>query len=335
MAGKPAPANEVAFLRSIERLVFAGGRRPRNLILPIGDDAAAFRVRPGCQALISTDALVEGVHFDLSYFSPEDLGWKALAVNLSDIAAMGGRPTFFTTSLAVPRGTSAQFLKRLYRGMLELARETGVTLIGGDTCSSPSGLFLDVTILGEVEPSKMVTRQGGRPGDLLYVSGALGGSAIGLEFLKRRIRPSSGGKELSRRHLRPRPRLELARKLIRRCAVNAMIDLSDGLSTDLNHLARESRVGAIICAEKIPTTPLSSKLSSLLPASLLHYSLNGGEDYELLFSVPARDQKKVPRELDGIPITEIGHLTGGKPGCWISTGGKQQPLPPSGYDHFS
>jgi thiamine-monophosphate kinase len=226
-------SSEAQMIRAIQRI--AGHPKDRRLALSIGDDAAAFRTDPDCLTLVSTDALVEGIHFDLAYCSPEDVGWKALAVNLSDIAAMGGTPLYATTSIALTRRISADFVTRLYRGLASIARQHAVTLIGGDTCRSLHGIFLDVTIIGEVAPMQMLTRQGAKPGDLLYVTGELGGSSAGLELLSRSRKKISRSAAI-RRHLRPQPRCAAGRLLAEQKLVSAMIDLSDGLSTDLSRL---------------------------------------------------------------------------------------------------
>jgi thiamine-monophosphate kinase len=309
-----------------------------GLRLSIGDDAAAFRPSARHLTLISTDALVENVHFDLRYFSPADLGWKALAVNLSDIAAMGGRPLYATTSIAFPRGLTARFVEDFYKGLASLAKQHGVVLIGGDTCSSQRDIFVDVTVIGEIEPAKIVTRSGARPGDLLYVTGALGGSAMGLEWLTRSSTNAWGAlakrrkSSLVQRHLRPEPRCAAGRFLADRRLPSAMIDVSDGLSTDLGHLCQQSQVGAIVDAKRIPL-PKSSSLSIPQLHDWLGYALNGGEDYELLFAVPSRRRKKVPRAIQGLPIHEIGFFTS-RPGTWLVQGDQQTEFFPSGFDHF-
>lgn len=334
MAPRNVLKSELLLIRSVRHQARRLEARAGGLVVPMGDDAAAFRPGAGQLTLISCDGLVEGVHFDLRYFRPEDLGWKALAVNLSDIAAMGGTPRYFTTTLAMPRTTSEQFVKKLYHGMLQLARLKGVALIGGDTCVSPKGIFLDVTILGEVPDRELIARSGARSGDLLYVTGRLGVSAMGLECLKKK-QPAWGRDSVyAQRHLRPMPRLEIGRLLASRYGASAMIDLSDGLSTDLNHLARESGVGAVVQAGNIPLPRVQQKLASLLPQSLLDYALHGGEDYELLFALPPHLKKHLPEKIGKVPMTQVGIMTGQVKGCWLESAGKRERLRPGGFDHF-
>jgi thiamine-monophosphate kinase len=324
-------SSEAQMIRVIQRIT--GRAKDRRLVLPIGDDAAAFRTRPGRLILVSTDALVEGIHFDLTYCSPEDVGWKALAVNLSDIAAMGGTPLYATTSLALTRKTSADFVARLYRGLASIARQHAVTLIGGDTCRSPQGIFLDVTIIGEVKPAHMLTRQRARPGDLLYVTGELGGSSVGFELLSRSRRkiPRSA---MIRRHLRPQPRCAAGRFLAERKLASAMIDLSDGLSTDLARLCEQSGVGALVEASQLPLAKLPGRQGQYLHRDLRQHALHGGEDYELLFAVPPRLSQPIPEQIDGLPVHRIGRVTRAT-GVWLLDGQRKLRLHPGGFDHFA
>ena len=324
-------SSEAQMIREIQRIT--GPAKDRRLVLPIGDDAAAFRTRPGRLILVSTDALVEGIHFDLTYCSPEDVGWKALAVNLSDIAAMGGTPLYATTSIALTRKTSADFVGRLYRGLASIARQHAVTVIGGDTCRSPQGIFLDVTIIGEVEPTHILTRQRARPGDMLYVTGELGGSSVGLEQLSR-SRMKVPRSATIRRHLRPQPRCAAGRFLAKRKLASAMIDLSDGLSTDLARLCEQSGVGALVEASQLPLAKIPGRQRELLPNPLLHYALHGGEDYELLFAVPPRFSQRVPGQIDGLPVHRIGCVTRAT-GIWLLDGQEKHRLNPGGFDHFA
>ena len=328
LSGFPSEAH---MIREIRRI--SASPTNRRLALSIGDDAAAFRTRPGRLILVSTDALVEGIHFKLSYCSAEDLGWKALAVNLSDIAAMGGTPLYVTTSIALPRGVAPDFVRRFYRGLTAIARKHAVTLIGGDTCRSMRGIFIDVTIIGEVEPRQMLTRHGAKPGDLIYVTGELGASGVGLELLSRSRKPAPRS-AATRRHLRPQPRCTAGRFLAERKLASAMIDLSDGLSTDLGHLCSQSGVGALIEASRIPLAKIAARHRRLLRNAPLQYALHGGEDYELLFAVPSRLSQCVPRQIDGLPVHNIGWITRST-GLWLLDGQERQRLHAGGFDHFA
>ena len=234
----------------------------------------------------SSDALIEGIHFERKWTSARDLGWKALAVNLSDIAAMGGNPLYALTTLGIPPKIPSGFIADFYRGLNKLASRHGVALVGGDTCSSPKDLFIDVTILGEVKSRQLLTRSGARPGDVLFVTGTLGESAIGLELLKTGSKASRPRNHFIERQLRPTPRLVIGRYLSSHRIASALIDVSDGLSTDLHHLCEQSQVGAMIEESTIPLPKLSAAIKVELAKSPINYALNGGEDYELLFAVP-------------------------------------------------
>ena len=325
---------ESQIISQIQRITQKKRTSRDRLILSIGDDAAAFRPRPGYVMLVSSDALIEGIHFDRKSTSAEALGWKALAVSLSDIAAMGGGPLYLTTTLGIPPETPSRFVAGFYRGLNGLASRHGVAVVGGDTCSSPKGLFIDVTILGEVKTREMLTRSGARPGDSLYVTGTLGESAIGLEFLKRKSKISLTRNRFIERHLRPIPRLSIGRYVSSHRLASALIDISDGISTDLHHLCKQSQVGAVIEECKIPLPKLTIGMKAQLVTSLLDYALNGGEDYELLFSVPAKRRHLVPSHIDGIPVQEIGKITGQRGTCWIKEGKRTRRLPAGGFDHF-
>jgi thiamine-monophosphate kinase len=334
MTARQVFTSEVDLIRQIQEFAGQARRVPPQVRLSIGDDAAAFQLRHGMLALLSMDALVEGVHFDLNYFTPEDLGWKSLAVNLSDIAAMGGKPLCFATSIALPKQDNRSFIRKLYRGMMDLANRYGVVLVGGDTCASPREVFLDLVIIGEVKPADIVRRAGAQPGDSIFVSGELGGSAMGLELLKSRGRQRRAAHVLAKRHLRPVPRCELGQLLAQKHLVSAMIDLSDGLSTDLYRLCESSQVGAVIEASRIPIAPIPAGEQSHLDHEVLHYAVNGGEDYELLFTVPSSIKNRVPHFLGEIPLREIGRITKEVGKSWIQVKGHIDRLYPGGFDHF-
>jgi thiamine-monophosphate kinase len=333
MSARRQPPTEAQFIEKIERIACQAPSR-RSVALSIGDDAAAVRVRSDRLLLVSCDALVEGVHFNLNYFSPEDLGWKALAVNLSDIASMGGIPLYATTTIALPKATPVSFVEEVYRGLAMLASQHRVALIGGDTCASRYGVFLDVTIIGEVQPRRMVTRGGARPGDLLYVTGELGGSAMGLELLADPSRLNQHIAAMVKRHIRPQPRCAVGVFLADHGLASAMIDVSDGLSSDLHHLCERSRVGAVVHSEQIPLPRVSRSQINRFSSDLLSYALNGGEDYELLFTVPQRLKRDVPPSIRGLTVHEIGHITRETGVCWLWQGERRTKLSPSGFDHF-
>jgi thiamine-monophosphate kinase len=303
-----------------------------DLIAGIGDDAAILRPSANSELLITTDLLVEEIHFDLSYTSPAQLGHKALAVNLSDIAAMGGRPRYFLLGFACPRPLAEGFLDNMIDAMMSLAREHGVALIGGDTCTARRSLFINITLIGECAPGKSVRRNTARPGDSIYITGALGGSALGLDLLRSGIRFSQEGERDEKTaalsaHLLPQPRVELGAAIGERGLATAMIDISDGLSSDLNHICDESGVGAEVDAEAI----------RIASGASLKQALNGGEDYELLFTVsPDRvaEIETLRTDFPNIEISKIGSITTSQE-RWLISEGKRYSLIPRGYDHFA
>lgn len=280
----------------------------------IGDDAAVFAPSAGAEIVVTTDMLVEGVHFDLAYFEAEEIGHKALAVNLSDIAAMGAEPLYALTSLALPDSTPDDFVAALYRGLGELARRHRVDVIGGNLSRSPGPLVIDVTLLGESR-SGFLSRDGARPGDLVAVTGVLGKASAGLAALRTHGRKAlTLYPELAAAQLCPVPRLEEGRKLLGRAT--AGMDISDGLASDLHHLARESGVGIRLEEASLP----------LAPGVTLENALNGGEDYELLVTVPAPapDLHCIGVVTGNAGVVEMRHPDG-----------RITPLPPRGWDHFA
>lgn len=303
-----------------------------HVAIGIGDDAAAFRWQAGSLGLATSDMLLEGVHFDLSYCDPRRLGRKSLAVNLSDMAAMGGKPRSFLLSLGLPPSVQVGFIDAFVAGMLELAGEFGVTLVGGDTCSSRSGLVISVTLYGEQEHGRILRRGGARPGDALFVTGAPGDSALGLELLRKGLKEGS----CIERHLDPRPRVREGLALADAGLATAMIDISDGLLADLGHIADSSGVGARIRLDRLP---LSAEFAARFdPERERGYSmaLGGGEDYELLFTATPERSRDV-RELFsrfGTPVTEIGEITSNHGIVVLSPEGEAVSMGKQGYDHF-
>lgn len=315
----------------IERIAAKAGRED-GLRIGIGDDAAATEPTPGCLTLTTSDMLVEGVHFDLSFCAPQTLGRKSLAVNLSDIAAMGAKPRWFLLSLAIPPSLSVEFLDRFTAGALEMAAEFGVTLIGGDTCSSKGGLVISITAMGEQKPERIAARSGAKEGDLIFVTGALGDSALGLELL-RMGKPDGEG---VKRHLDPTPRVKEALILSERGIPTAMIDVSDGLLADLGHILEMSGKGALLRLEALPLSPFFREMAVKSHDDPYRLPLSGGEDYELIFTAPpAREEEILSLFGKGsIPVSRIGVITPGKGITLLSPDGSPYHPGKQGYNHF-
>jgi len=301
----------------------------------IGDDAAVFKVKAGFECLVTTDLLIEGVHFDLSYTGPKDLGYKALASNLSDIAAMGGEPLLYFVSIAAPGEMDFRDFKRIFAGMEEAA--AGARLAGGDTSGTPGPLFISVSVIGQVEKGRAVKRTGAKPGDGIWVTGTLGDSAAGLEILKAGAGTITRGAEkyLISRHLRPEARVEAGRLLNKSGVASSMIDISDGLSSDLRHIADASGAGAVIFEEKLP---ISRELTAYAGRErAVRLSLSGGEDYELLFTVRGlKGERGLPAlgKRAGVTFTKIGEVLKGDRAYLELENGIRKALKPEGYEHF-
>ena len=298
-----AALHEVGVIERIRRRV----RGTSSVVVGIGDDAAVLRAPRRGRLLFASDMLVEGVHFHRRSVPARWIGWKALACNVSDIAAMGGHPRWAVVSLGLPPSTPVRFVDALYDGLERCARRFGMTIVGGDTVRSPR-VVVDVAILGTVEPSHLVLRSGAQPGDVLFVTGRLGGSLR------------------SGRHARFVPRLGEAQALVRRLRVHAMMDLSDGLASDLWQMSRASRVTLRVDASRIPVARA---------AGTVYHALMDGEDFELLFAVSPRAAARVPRRLGSCPVTRIGHV-GGR-GVRVELehpGGRVSLLVPQGFQHF-
>jgi thiamine-monophosphate kinase len=319
---------EFGFIDLIARKV----RPSAAVTIGIGDDAAAFQWQSNCLALATTDMLLEGVHFDLSFCDPSRLGRKSLAVNLSDIAAMGGKPHSFLLSLAIPESISINFLNDFSSGLLEIADEFGVTLIGGDTCASRGGLVIGITLFGEQEEQTIIQRCTARPGESIFVTGFLGDSALGLKLLQE----GQGEGKAVTRHLDPTPRVHEGLALAEAGLPCAMIDISDGLLSDLGHITKKSSVGARLYLDKIPLSEEYSKYFEADGHERYSLALGGGEDYELLFTAPAYRKLEVEelfRKFD-TPVSEIGEITS-IPGIQvISPAGEMVHGIATGYDHF-
>lgn len=292
----------------------------------IGDDCAVLRLGPGRDSLVTTDFTLEGVHFRREWHPPESVGHRCLARGLSDIAAMGGEPIAAFLSLALPRDLPQAWVGRFARGLINLARKHGLTLAGGDTSASPNGILADIIVVGTVPRSKAILRSAARPGDRIFVSGELGASAAAVARMiasRKKVNPRD-----YRLHFYPEPRIELGRILREKQLASAMVDTSDGLSTDLAHICEESGVGAALDSALIPLGRVGKP-----PREVdLDLALHGGEDYELLFT--ARPGKRVPAQIAGVAITQIGHITRGRK-IFISEADRvAYELQPGGWEHF-
>jgi len=309
-----------------------------QLVRGIGDDCAVIRRGPDLVELVTTDTLVSGVHFDPAWHPPELLGRKAAAVNLSDIAAMGGRPRYAFLSLGLPSDFEPEWLNSLMTGFLARLEECGAILAGGDTVSSPKGAVLSVTILGEAPADRVLLRSGAAAGDLILVSGLLGEAAAGLELCRGGYyeKDAATWHPLRKAHLDPDPELELGAVLAGSGMVSAMMDLSDGLATDLAHLCRESGVGAEVEAAALPLSELLRQAAGLLNCDACRWGLTGGEDYRLLLTVPEDRQTEltglVRREL-ARELYPVGRITAA-PGVFLVDRHGRREITDTGYDHF-
>ncbi len=309
-------------------------RKAGDVRLGIGDDAAVVRQSKCRELVLTTDLSVEGVHFLFSLHPPRCVGHRAVARSLSDIAAMGSVPRFVLISLALSRRVSRSWAEQFYAGASALAQRQGVALVGGDTALVSGRVLIDVVAVGEVKRSGAVPRSGARPGDQLFVSGRLGLSALGLVLLRRgsKNRPGqTGAREAIHAHLYPEPRVGLGRYLSERRLASALIDLSDGLSTDLRRLCEASGVGARVWADRIPAPEVLHGVAK----TPIELALHGGEDYELLFAVPRSKVFRIPAHFRGVPIHSIGEVQRSRECILVRTDGDEVPLKPGGFDHFA
>ncbi len=314
--------NEFEFIKNIKK---------KYRLDLIGDDCAILPKDPNSDLLISSDLLVEDIDFRLDWTSPEMLGHKALAVSLSDIAAMGGTPEWALLSIGIPESLwSSKFLDRFYDGWHELAKHHDVKLAGGDISRTPNKLVIDSTVGGSVETGSAIVRSGARVGDSIYVTGPLGGAAAALRLLNQGERIGAGSKDvLLKKQVAPEARVAIGKQLRESGAVTAMIDLSDGVSSDLMHLCRASNVGAVIVANELPFEADVMEVAGSVDA-MLDIVLNGGEDFELLFTAP---QEKIST-LNLTDVFRIGEVTGTVGVIELERDGKRELLPPGGYRHF-
>jgi thiamine-monophosphate kinase len=304
------------------------GGRNRAVLTGIGDDCAVLRLLAGRDSLVTTDFTLEGIHFRRDWHPPESVGHRCLARGLSDIAAMGGEPVAVFLSLALPRDLAQSWVGRFARSLISLAEKHGATVAGGDTAESPDGILADIIVVGTVPKGKTILRSGAKAGDGIFVSGELGGSAAAVVKMRgQRGREKVKARDFVR-HFYPEPRVDLGRVLREKGLASAMIDTSDGLSTDLAHICDESGVGAEIDSSMIPRACVGKPAREVD----LDLALHGGEDYELLFTAP--HGKRVPRHVAGVAITQIGRVTRSR-GIFVrNPEGLGYELHPRGWEHF-
>lgn len=316
----------------IDRITQALPTFHESTVLGVGDDCAIVQPTAGMQTVITTDMLMEGIHFDLVYTPLKHLGYKAVAVNLSDVYAMNATPRQLTISLAIGRNFSIEMVEELYAGMRYAAERYGVDIVGGDTTSSLTGLAISITCVGEAEAEAIVRRSGAKDTDLICVSGNLGAAFMGLQLLERekavfnatknptpeQAMPDFAGREyILERQLRPEPRADVVAAL-REAGIRptAMIDISDGLSSELMHLCKQSNTGCRIFEERIPLDYQTAAMAEELNLNVTTCALNGGEDYELLFTVPLTEHERVAALED---VRVIGHMTRAELGLVLET----------------
>ena len=310
----------------------------------IGDDAAVFHSTAGKETVITADLLIEDIDFRRTTAPPTLLGHKALAVSLSDIAAMGARPRWSLISFGVPEDVwETEFADQFYEGLTSLADRYDVKLIGGDTSRTPDKIVIDSIVIGECNVGHAVKRAGAQTGDQIFVTGSLGGAAAGLRLIGRgaHLAEQNLGDDDSQkidhvllRQLRPEPRVGWGMVLGEERLATSMIDISDGLSSDLNHLCRESGVGALIESSLLPIDHQVVELCGRRALDPLQLALHGGEDFELLFTVKPGDVARLPRRVDGVELTRIGEVRKEDEGVRISEGPRTWELNPGGWKHF-
>jgi len=304
------------------------GARKEDVILSAGDDAAVFRSPGGDLMAFTADAMVERVHFDPAYVSWHALGYKSLAVNISDLAAMGGCPSSFAlVVLGLREDVEIEDIKRLYEGLIQCSEEFSCCIVGGDIVRCPQQLFVSISLAGGLPGGAFLTRSGARPGQSILISGTLGDSALGLKWL---LKGGGGENACARKHLYPQPRLREGNRALE-LGATAAIDISDGLVRDLGHICEESGVGARIMVEDIPLSKSAAKTASEVGEDPLKAALWGGEDYELIIVADENNARIMRAEMN---LTLIGEITQGSGVTVIDSSGRPVQLENTGYDHF-
>lgn len=302
----------------------------------VGDDAAVVSPSTGRSTVITCDTMVERIHFLPNTMLPEDIGWKLLAANISDVAAMGGKPLYGLLSLAVPGHWDLTDLKGIYRGIYELASLYTVTLLGGDTVRSPQSLVLTLTLIGEVEQGKALTRSSARPGDVVFITGPIGDAAAGLHLLLHEQKRIEQYPKLVKAHRRPLPQVEAGQWLLASALQPSCDDVSDGLVQEAWEIASSSNVRIVLSKEKIPITAELRAYAADTGIDPWDWVLYGGEDFQLLGTAPSALLSRLKRENlpEGVSLYAIGRVEAGDPGVLWESAGQIKPLPIRGYNHF-
>jgi thiamine-monophosphate kinase len=332
-----ANASDLGEFGLIERLLARLGTPGEGVVVGPGDDAAAVRLSDGATALATADLLLEGTHFEIGLSSPADVGWKALAVNLSDIAAMGGVPRFALVSLGAPAATAAATLEQIYAGLDECARAFGVSVVGGDTVRADR-LIVSVAVIGEAGEFGIVRRAGATAGDIVCVTGEVGGAAAGFALLRAAGQDERAASLLARfpglaeAHRRPGPRVREGLAAAG-AGATALIDISDGLGADVGHICEASAAGASLNAESIPRPEGLAEVARWAGVDPLAFAVAGGDDYELAIAVPAERFDALRAAVAPTTVTEIGAIVDGM-GVRLERGGEVVELATLGWDHF-
>jgi thiamine-monophosphate kinase len=326
---------EFGFIKKISRGCLI---RPDTIIKGIGDDAAAFMTEPDYLTLITTDLLVERIHFLRETISGFDLGHKSLAVNLSDIAAMGGTAREAFVSIAIPEDCQLDYLEQIYDGIKNLAARFDVNVLGGDTTGSRIDLIINIVVQGIVSREELLCRDAARPGDIIFTTGFLGDSRAGLHLILNKIAADTKSlRSLLNAHRVPEPHLREGRFLARQPGVHAAIDTSDGLSSDLGHIVVESRVGARLFADKIPVSQELRDFCARFDFDPIDYALTGGEDYNLLCTITSPSANQIANAFEKEfkrPLFKIGEITAEKQITLVYPDAKTKRITPGGWDHF-
>ena len=353
MASRETDISSIGEFGLIDRIRKIIGDGPRgidasnHLVLGISDDAAVFRPTPGKVQILTTDTFAEGVHFDLTFTSMRHLGWKVMAASLSDIAAMGGIPRFATVAISLPGKITVPMVEELYSGIAASMKAYSYIVVGGDTTGSAGNMAVTVSMTGEADERHLLFRRGAVPGDYLCVSGHLGSSIAGLKVLQREkaryssekdpgeFRPNLGPYAAAlEKHFMPKPRFDLIALITGRVRVNSMIDVSDGLASEVHHLCRESGVGAAVHEHNLPLEGVTQRIAAEFGDAATDYALLGGEEYELLFTLSDGEYAKLGEFTEDVSI--VGRIVEKEKGItYVREDGTSVPLVRGGWDHFT